>query len=169
MGLRRDGREAAVQYLFAHELHEPSGKKSTEEIHAFWELHLAKPAVRQFADELTTGVLQHIEDIDARISEACTNFHISRIANVDRNILRLAIYELVHKPDLDAPVIINEAIEIAKKYGSPESRSFVNGIVDRVAKQVRNQMRSPRKPKPAALEDLAPEELTPAAATGNGA
>jgi N utilization substance protein B len=145
MGLRRDGREAAVQYLFAHELHEPTGKKSADEIHAFWELHNAKPAVRKFADELTTGVLQNIEEIDARISVACTNFHISRIANVDRNILRLAIYELVYKPELDAPVIINEAIEIAKKYGAPESRGFVNGIVDRIAREVRVHVRRTRQ------------------------
>ena len=115
MGLRRDGREAAVQYLFAHEVHEPSGAKTADEIHAFWELHSARPAVRKFADELTTGVLANIEQIDGYIVEACTNFHISRIANVDRNILRLAIYELLHKPTLDAPVIINDAVEIAKK------------------------------------------------------
>jgi|JI10StandDraft_1071094.scaffolds.fasta_scaffold322490_2 N utilization substance protein B len=161
MGLRRDGREAAVQYLFAHEVHEPSGTKSADEIIAFWELHSARPPVKKFADELIGGVLAHIEQIDGYISEACTNFHISRIASVDRNILRLAIYELLHKPTLDAPVIINEAVEIAKKYGSPESRSFVNGIVDRVARQVRTQLRRPSRtdaapaPKPQDAADAA--------------
>ncbi len=164
MGLRRDGREAAVQYLFAHEVHEPSGAKTADEIHAFWELHSARPAVRKFADELTTGVLANIEQIDTVISEACTNFHISRIANVDRNILRLAIYELIHKPGLDAPVIINEAVEIAKKYGSPESRSFVNGIVDRVARQVRTQLRRPRQENAEAAPGTEHESVDPVSA-----
>jgi N utilization substance protein B len=164
MGLRRDGREAAVQYLFAHEVHEPSGAKTADEIHAFWELHSARPAVRKFADELTTGVLANIEQIDTYISEACTNFHISRIANVDRNILRLAIYELLHKPGLDAPVIINEAVEIAKKYGSPESRSFVNGILDRVARQVRTQLRRPPVEKTVAEPAEESAAASPAAA-----
>ena len=151
MGLRRDGREAAVQYLFAHELHEGTGKPTPEEIHAFWDLHSAKGGARKFADELTKGVLENLEAIDARISDACINFHISRLANVDRNILRLAVYELLHVPALPAPIIITEAMEIAKKFGAPESASFVNGVVDRIAREVRRgdpaRRKSPADPK----------------------
>lgn len=147
MGLRRDGREAAVQYLFAHELHEGTGKPTPEEIHAFWELHSAKGGARRFAEELSTGVLANLEAIDAKISEACTNFSISRLANVDRNILRLAVYELIHVTALPAPIIITEAMEIAKKFGAPESASFVNGVVDRVARDVRRGDPARRKPQ----------------------
>jgi N utilization substance protein B len=153
MGLRRDGREAAVQYLFAHELHEGSGKPTPEEIHAFWELHSAKSGVRKFAEELTTGVLSHLEAIDARISDACTNFHISRLANVDRNILRLAVYEVLYVTALPAPIIITEAMEIAKKFGAPESAAFVNGVVDRIAREVRRG--DPARKKPPISESTA--------------
>lgn len=137
MGLRRDGREAAVQYLFAHELHEPSGSKSDEERNAFWQLHSAKGGARKFAESLVQGVLENLKEIDGKIAEASTNFSLDRIANVDRNILRLAVYELMHTQDLPAPVIINEAIEIAKKFGAPESAGFVNGVIDRIARVLR--------------------------------
>jgi len=160
MGLRRDGREAAVQYLFAHDLHVSSGAKSPEEINAFWELHSANPKVRQFADALTNGVISHLEEVDGQISAACTNFNIDRIGNVERNILRVAVYELLHKLDLDPPVIINEAIEIAKKYGAPESAKFVNGIVDRIARQVRTY--SPRRQRPP-MTPLPVENIAPSA------
>lgn len=147
MGLRRDGREAAVQYLFAHELHEGTGHPTPEEIHAFWELHSAKGGARKFAEELTQGVLKNLEEIDARIATACTNFSVARLANVDRNILRLAVYEIVHVTALPAPIIITEAMEIAKKFGAPESASFVNGVVDRIAREVRRNDPARRQPK----------------------
>ena len=138
MGLRSEGREAAVQYLFAHELHEPTGSKSDSEREGFWEIHIAKPKVRKFAEELIEGVLADLPNIDEQISIACTNFSIERLANVDRNILRLAAYEIMHTT-LHAPVIISEAIEIAKNFGAPESARFVNGVVDRIARNVRKR------------------------------
>ena len=164
MGLRRDGREAAVQYLFAHELHEGTGKPTPEEIHGFWELHSAKGGARKFAEELTKGVLDNLEAIDARISDACTNFHISRLANVDRNILRLAVYELLHVTSLPAPIIITEAMEIAKKFGAPESAGFVNGVVDRIAREVRRGDPVRRKPAPDSQPDAAEPPANPVSA-----
>jgi N utilization substance protein B len=147
MGLRRDGREAAVQYLFAHELHAGTGSPTPEEVHAFWELHSAQKGARKFADELTNGVLSHLEEIDRHISDASTNFHISRLANVDRNILRLAVYELLKNTALPVPIIITEAVEIAKKFGAPESSGFINGVVDRIARSVRKEEINNPRPK----------------------
>jgi N utilization substance protein B len=156
MGLRRDGREAAVQYLFAHELHQPAGSKSEAESEAFWDLHSAKSGARKFAESLTDGVLSNLEAIDKAIVGASTNFSLERLANVDRNIIRLAVYELMNTPDLPAPVIMNEAIEIAKKFGAPESASFVNGVIDRIARSLRSAPQArpaaPSQPQPQATE-----------------
>lgn len=138
MGLRSEGREAAVQYLFAHDLHEPAGSKSESEREGFWEMHIAKPKVRLFAEELINGVLANLPAIDQQISAASTNFSIDRLAYVERNIIRLATYELMHTT-LHAPIIITEAIAIAKNFGAPESAKFVNGVVDRIARNVRKR------------------------------
>lgn len=134
MGKRREGREAAVQFLFAHDLH---GEHTPEEQEAFWSIHNAKTSVRQHAETLARGVLAHREEIDALIAPVLQNFRLERVANVDRNILRLAVYELLHQPEVPAPVILNEAIEIAKSLGAGESGGFVNGILDQIAKRTR--------------------------------
>jgi N utilization substance protein B len=130
MGRRREGREAAVQFLFAHELH---AEHSDEEKESFWSLHMAKKGAREYALELIKGVLTHLPEIDARIESTAENYRIERLANVDRNVLRLAVYELLFVPEAPPPVVINEAIEIAKKYGATESGGFVNGLLDRIA------------------------------------
>ena len=140
MGKRREGREAAVQFLFAHELHP---EHTPEEQLQFWEIHNAKTSVRSYAETLIKGVLAHVEQIDALIEPVVQNFRIERLANVDRNILRVAVHELLNVPDVPAPVIINEAIEIAKNLGTSESGSFVNGVLHKIAQTVR--------PKTAAL------------------
>lgn len=134
MGKRREGREAAVQFLFAHELH---GEHTAEEQEAFWTIHNAKTSVRTYAESLIKGVLADTAAIDALIEPVLENFRIQRLAAVDRNILRLAVYELVHVPDVPAPVVINEAIEIAKALGAGESGSFVNGILHKITQKVR--------------------------------
>ncbi len=134
MGKRREGREAAVQFLFAHELH---AEHSAEEQEGFWGIHNAKSSVRTYAESLVRGVLANAAEIDAVISPIVENFRIERLANVDRNILRLAVYELLHVPEVPAPVVINEAIEIAKNLGEGESGSFVNGVLHKIAQKVR--------------------------------
>lgn len=147
MGKRREGREAAVQYLFAHELH---GEPSPEEREGFWSLHNAKPGAREYAESLILGTLSHQREIDDHLAAVLENFRIERLANVDRNILRLAVFELMQVEDVPAPVIINEAIEIAKKFGATESGGFVNGILDRLAARVRKAApsKAPAAPPP---------------------
>jgi N utilization substance protein B len=138
MGKRREGREAAVQFLFAHELH---SDHSTEEQAGFWEIHSAKPNVRAYAEELIRGVLAHLTEIDAIIAPIVENFRIERLANVDRNILRVAVYELLQVPDVPAPVIMNEAIEVAKNLGGTESGAFVNGVLHKIASRIRPKVK----------------------------
>lgn len=134
MGKRREGREAAVQFLFASELH---GEHTPEEQEAFWTIHNAKNSVRTYAESLIQGVQTHVTEIDGLIEPVLENFRIQRLAYVDRNVLRLAVYEMLHVPEVPAPVIINEAIEIAKALGAGESGSFVNGILHKIAQKVR--------------------------------
>ena len=128
MGRRREGRETAVQFLFAHDVHEGAGNPSAEEQNGFWELHSASKSIREFAEHLIKGVLQHLPEVDARIGKACENFSLERIGGVERNILRLGIYELIHTPALPSAIIINEGIEIAKKFCASDSSRFVNGV-----------------------------------------
>ena len=134
MGKRRDGRLAAVQYLFANEMHGATGQADRA---AFWELHSIKGAARDFAEALIEGVLAESERIDAQISGLLENYSFDRLAAVDRNVLRLAAHELATAVDVPVPVILNEAIEVAKMLGGGESGSFVNGILHKLAHQIR--------------------------------
>jgi len=134
MGKRREGREAAIQFLFARDM---QGTEKPAEPEVFWTLHSAKASTRAFAESLINGVLKNQTDIDARIAELLQNFRMERLAAVDRNVLRVATYELLHCPDVPAPVILNEAIDIAKALSAGESGSFVNGVLDRLAKALR--------------------------------
>ncbi|MFZ4768357.1 MAG: transcription antitermination factor NusB [Roseimicrobium sp.] len=129
---RREGRQAAMQYLFAHDLH---GVVSDAERNAFWEIHMAKGEVRTHAEWLVKGILDHQVDVDHRISSVLQNFSFERLGVVDRNILRLAVFEMLHT-DVPRPVVINEAIEIAKDFGDTQTRAFVNGVLDRIAKSL---------------------------------
>lgn len=136
MGKRREGRLAAVQCLFAYDLH---GKPSEAEHAAFWDLHSIKGQGRDFAEALIQGVLSHREQIDTQLRQLLENYTFDRLAVVDRNVLRLAAYELAHALDVPARVILNEAIEVAKMLGGSDSGAFVNGILDRLAAQLRPQ------------------------------
>ncbi len=120
-----------MQYLFAHDVH---GEVSDPERSAFWDLHMAKDDVREHAERLIKGILIHREEIDTRITGVLQNFSFERLGTVDRNILRLAVYEMLHEQDIPRPVVINEAIEIAKVFGDTQTRVFVNGVLDRIAK-----------------------------------
>ncbi len=134
MGKRREGREAAVQYLFSRDMH---GGGDDSLLETFWSLHTAKPGTRQYAESLIQGVLKHQEAIDEHIRGSLVNFSFERLSTVDRNVLRLAVYELLHCPDVPPPVVLNEAIEVAKALSAGESGSFVNGVLDRLAKKLR--------------------------------
>jgi N utilization substance protein B len=135
MGKRRDGRLAAVQYLFAHEIHGKS--PSPEERAAFWELHSIKGKSREFAEALIDGVLLSRDALDEQIKALIENYSFERLATVDRNVLRLAAHELTSATDVPAAVILNEAIEVAKMLSAGESGAFVNGILHKLAHQIR--------------------------------
>lgn len=131
MGSRREGREHAVQALYAVELHPDSPR---EAVRLFLEAHPCSGSARKFASGLLDGILTSRERLDAMISEKSTNWSIARMSKIDLCIIRLAAYELIFREDIPFSVTINEAIEIAKKYGSEESPAFVNGILDEIAR-----------------------------------
>ncbi len=129
MGKRRRAREAALSILYQLEFR--PGK--TEEVfRTFWADSPFPPEVQAFAQELVAGTVAHREEIDTLISRYAEHWHFSRIALVDRNILRVATYEFLFHQEIPEKVILNEAIEIAKQYGSEDSGRFVNGILDKI-------------------------------------
>ena len=130
MGKRREGREAAIQFLFQQDLH--SGNDEKPLLADFWQLRTATKKIQEFSTQLIQGILTHQEAIDEQIKKYVANYGLERIAAVDRNILRVAIYEMLFCKDVPPVVSINEAIEIAKRYGSEESGRFVNGVLDRL-------------------------------------
>ncbi len=138
MGKRRAGRQAAVQFHFWRDL---QGGDMPERMDEFWEFCPATPRVREFAQPLIEGMLTHLSDIDERIRRYCENYDIRRISAVDRNVLRLAIYEMLYRDDIPPVVSINEAIELAKMFGGGDSGRFVNGILDRVKDDLSRPLR----------------------------
>ena len=147
MGKRREGREAAVQFLVFCDLNQGSGTDGANE---FWDLRPATKSVRDFALNLVDGALKHRAETDELISRYTENYELKRLAVVDRNVLRLAIFEMLHRHDIPPVVSINEAIEIAKRFGSEESSRFVNGILDRVKLDLTRPLRTASEPKQAA-------------------
>src|SRR5438067_667599 len=114
MGKRREGREAAVQFLFQRDLNATEPGTAVDD---FWQLRESSARTREFGNELINGIVAHQSEIDARIKKFTANYELHRIAAVDRNVLRVAIYEMLFCPDVPPVVSINEAIEIAKAYG----------------------------------------------------
>jgi len=102
----------------------------------FWKEHEAEDAVKSFAQGLVDGVMKEREALDRIIAGSVDNWRIERMAVVDRNILRVAVYELAWLPDTPSVVVLDEAIEVGKKYGSEQSGSFINGILDAVRKRI---------------------------------
>ncbi len=127
---RRKAREYALQMLFRHDFVGDRPGVFAED-----QLPDKKPdkEIQQFSRELVSGTLQHLEEIDRVVQEAAENWKMDRMAAVDRNILRCAVYEILYRNEIPAAVTINEALEIAKKYSSLESASFINGLLDKIA------------------------------------
>src|SRR5215471_21123201 len=158
MGKRREARERAVQFLFQHDLNPPDDL--TAALDHFWQSQRAaaiaedkgtatwgqpvetppptpdEGEVREFAEPLIRGALEHRDEADAVITKHAKNWELHRIAAVDRNILRLAIYEILHRDDIPPVVSINEAVDVAKKFSTQDSGKFVNGILDKVRAEV---------------------------------
>jgi N utilization substance protein B len=135
MGRRRKAREVALQFLYQLDLRgdDDPGLHAAE----FWARHPVDPETRRFADALVRGTKEHQGKSDALIAQYAEHWELERMAVVDRNILRLAVYELLEGREVPPKVAINEAIEIAKKFGTQESSRFINGILDRIHKELR--------------------------------
>jgi N utilization substance protein B len=154
MGKRREAREHVVQFLFQYDLNPPEDLNRA--LDEFWETQRAAaiaedkgPATwgehhelppptaeeaetRLFADPLIRGVIEHRDAIDEKIKAHSKNWDFHRIAAVDRNIMRLAIYEMLYREDIPPVVSINEAVDVAKKFSTQDSGKFVNGILDKI-------------------------------------
>ena len=129
MTSRRRSREMAIQVLYQVDM----AKSDLEEaLRLFCEHFKAPESIRDFAAELVRGAHERREEIDTLIKRFSEHWRLERMPTVDRNILRLAIYELLCRPDIPAKVSINEAVDLGKKYGAEDSGSFINGILDRI-------------------------------------
>lgn len=176
IGLRRQAREAALQCLF--QLDAQGFEENATDTH-FWKLRATAreddapptepapaplpPKARSFTETLVSGVCAERGEIDALLEKFASNFRLQRLAAVDRNILRMAVYELLHPAEAPAAVVINEAIEIAKRFGSEDSGRFVNGLLDRIRLEIRSVARTARASQapgpgsaPADTENAAP-------------
>ena len=132
MGARRKARELALQMLFQYDM---AGNEPDMIIETFEDLQKSKPNTREFAVKIFRGTVDHLADIDEKIQAQAENWRLSRMAVVDRNIIRMSVYEFLHEFDTPKLVIIDEAIEIAKKFGTIKSSQFINGILDGILKR----------------------------------
>ncbi len=142
MGNRHESRELALQFLYQQDATSRYPQSLTQAFEMFWMVHEHPSAARSFAEELARGTLEHCEVVDAKIKAYAQNWEFHRIALVDRNILRLAVYELLYRDDIPPVVSINEAIELAKKFSTEDSGRFVNGILDRVKLDLSRPLRT---------------------------
>lgn len=134
-GLRRQGREKALQLLMSLEGAMANGEATSEKVAAdFWEASGGSPSLRRFTNELFFGAAKVQTELDPVIIPALKNWRIERLSPVDRNLLRLAVYELRHCPEVPPKVVLNEYIEIAKKFGEGGSGGLVNGVLDAIYK-----------------------------------
>jgi N utilization substance protein B len=128
VGSRHQARERALQILFQYDIHGKPGLW----LDLFWKENESTEEVKAFAERLVAGVLDKKEELDGLIGKYATNWKVSRMPIVDRNILRVGTYELLWMDDVPAKVTVNEAIELAKSFGDDDASKFVNGILDQV-------------------------------------
>jgi len=142
MGSRRKARECALQMLFAADV---AGTRGDQLARMFWsELSDGElePGAQEFATRLAMGALAHLDDVDEKIKSRAEHWRISRMALVDRNLLRLAVYEFLHEPT-PRTVIINEALEIARRFSTWEATQFINGILDAIKRDLDHESPEP--------------------------
>lgn len=132
MGTRRKAREVVLQALYQDELLQPGDRFSFERFCRHFQVN--KKAI-PYARTLLGGIREKVGDIDQRIANHAENWRLERMSLVDRNILRLAVFELIYQNDIPASVAINEAVEIAKRYSTDDSGPFINGILDAMARE----------------------------------
>ena len=138
MGTRRKAREAALQVLYQIDTAGIPADGVEQAISAFFELYAESDDhdAREFAELLVRGCAAQLEVIDAKIREVSKHWRLERMARVDRNVMRLAVHELMALPDVPRKVTLNEAVELAKRFGDENSASFVNGVLDRIASEL---------------------------------
>jgi N utilization substance protein B len=129
---RRKGRELALQALYQIEI---TGDPSARAVEQFLGHFEGNAAAKEFARELVCGVVGKREELDSRIEQSTDNWKLARLAKVDLVLLRLAAYELLFCPDIPASVSLDEAVEIAKRFGTGDSPAFVNGVLDQIARR----------------------------------
>lgn len=160
MGARSAAREAALQMLYAAEI----GKHPPETLlKDFWREFPGDAEGRAYADSAVRGVLEQRAQLDERVVSASANWRIERMSPIARNVLRLGTWELLNQPEIPRAVIIDESVELAKRYGGNESGSFVNGVLDRIADMSGRPQDSPRA-KPASVPAPIPERARPPSA-----
>ncbi len=138
MGLRRVARECALQMLYELDV----GKHSKEDIlRTFWQMNEHPEKVREFADQLFEGTIRQLKEIDRVIQQHTKHWRLNRMAAVDRNVLRLAVYEFLSGGKTPETVVINEALDIARKFSTQESAQFVNGILDSIKNDLTEKRR----------------------------
>jgi N utilization substance protein B len=134
MGRRTKARECAFQILYQWEI---TGDTMGVVLEGFWRLRSGMPHMRGMAERLATGARGRVGELDQAIAEAATNWRLDRIAPVDRTILRLGAYELMAESGTPAAVVLDEAVELAKRFGEADSPAFVNGVLDAIRRRVR--------------------------------
>ena len=133
VGVRRVAREYALQALYQWDL----TRDDLEPLLAsFWEVHSGEDEVRRFASRLVRGTIENLEAIDRLIEKHAKNWRLERMETVDRNVLRLATGEFLFEKDTPPTVVINEAIEIARRFSTEKSSQFINGLLDSISKDI---------------------------------
>lgn len=132
MATRHRARERALQMLFQIDL---AGDAPAEVFQQFADCFATDEAGRAFAEALVLGVLEHRPQLDRRMEARAQRWRVARMPVVDRNVLRLALYEMLHEPDVPAAVAIDEAVELAKRFGGPDSAGFVNALLDTLRRE----------------------------------
>ena len=135
MGSRRKSRESCLQMLYDWECTKENPQSIADR---FWGQNDEDAETREFANFLFLGATEHQTEIDKLLEASSNNWKLSRMGNIDRNLLRSSVFELLYRKDIPVSVTIDEAVEIAKKFGTDESAGFVNGILDRIAKEKRS-------------------------------
>jgi N utilization substance protein B len=142
MGNRRYSRELVIQFLYLTEMNEG---EIESQLKAFWENNSCEEeGVQSFTEDILKDIFDHKEEIDAKLEKYSDNWTLSRMAVIDRNLLRMAASELMYSKTVPPKVAIDEAVEIAKKYGTADSPNFINGVLDRILKELRPDV--PLKP-----------------------
>lgn len=134
MSNRRLSRELVIQFLYLSEMNEG---EIENQLKSFWENNSCQEDVQSFAEDILNDIFDHKKEIDAKLEKYSDNWTLSRMAVIDRNLLRIAAAELMYSKTVPPKVAIDEAVEIAKKFGTEDSPNFINGVLDRILKELK--------------------------------